>query len=140
MFDIIIFKETIGWITSVLSIIVLMPQTFKSIFENNTDGLSLYTLILQWISSCFWFLYAFVLDELSMIISMGFYFLFSSILFGLKIIHSCRVITRFCESKKGRRNSQETNIELENGQETNIELENGQETNIELENGQETNI
>ena len=81
------FKEVISWITCVISIILLIPQTFKSFKENTTEGLSIYTLIIQFISSIMWVIYSVVLNEISMIISMSVYFILSLALLILKIYH-----------------------------------------------------
>ena len=84
-----LFKLIIGWITCVISIVELMPQTLKSFKKNDTGSLSVCTLLIRWISACCWITYAFVLFEIPMIVSMIVYFLLSTALLILKIIHKC---------------------------------------------------
>tara|TARA_B110000971_G_C19849213_1_gene426260 strand:- start:188 stop:547 length:360 start_codon:yes stop_codon:yes gene_type:complete len=106
----------ISWVTCLLTILVLLPQVIKSFYSNNTDSLSVTFLILQFISSLFWVIYAFVLVELPMIISMSFYLLFSIMLLGLKFVHMIiriikKIRNKIKEKKDDNNTEDENNIE-----------------------------
>ena len=80
-----LYKLIFGWIANILAVLLLIPQIIKSIKNKDTQSLSLFFLFLQMLSSIFWVIYSFILNEFPLIICMIIYCVESTFLFFYKI-------------------------------------------------------
>lgn len=80
-----LYKLIFGWSANILAVLLLIPQIIKSIKNKDTQSLSLFFLFLQMLSSIFWVIYSFILDEFPLIICMIIYCVESTFLFFYKI-------------------------------------------------------
>ena len=78
-------KMIFGRTANILAVLLLIPQIIKSIKNKDTQSLSLFFLFLQMLSSIFWVVYSFILNEEPLIICMIIYCLESTFLFFYKI-------------------------------------------------------
>ena len=80
-----LYKLVFGWTANILAVLLLIPQIIKSIKNKDTQSLSVFFLFLQMLSSIFWVVYSFILNEHPLIICMIIYCLESTFLFFYKI-------------------------------------------------------
>ncbi|PFO09767.1 hypothetical protein COJ85_01145 [Bacillus sp. AFS076308] len=81
----------LGYLAAFLTTISFLPQTFKSIKEKNTEGISLGMYSLFTLGVFFWLVYGLSIKDIPMMAANSVTFVFALIILGLKTRYSTNV-------------------------------------------------
>ncbi|WP_218011246.1 SemiSWEET transporter [Bacillus sp. AFS076308] len=85
------FTKILGYLAAFLTTISFLPQTFKSIKEKNTEGISLGMYSLFTLGVFFWLVYGLSIKDIPMMAANSVTFVFALIILGLKTRYSTNV-------------------------------------------------